>query len=214
MNKFVCTLVTASVLVSGGFAVAQEKTKSPTDKRTLRDSQMEVVTAGSAIAVGDASVASNYGASVSLSGQVLDGANAVNIVNSSDSQVANGANVFDSSQTSQSASRGAEVKQRNSILQEDNGATAIASVGEVSTPQVRVIDATAAATNIAAENAHVDSTTSYSVDLTGEAEANAKAVDIVNSAGGMVANGVNIAHSSNMNAIPTLAQVNNIQQVR
>jgi len=35
----------------------------------------------------------------------------------------------------------------------------------------------------------------------------------VNAAGGMVANGVNVAHSANMNAIPTLNQTNAISQI-
>ncbi|HTF68578.1 MAG TPA: hypothetical protein VK638_38460, partial [Edaphobacter sp.] len=53
-----------------------------------------------------------------------------------------------------------------------------------------------------------------SVALAGTAEQNATALNIVNSAGGMVSNGVNIAHSANMNAIPTLNQVNVTSQSR
>ena len=49
--------------------------------------------------------------------------------------------------------------------------------------------------------------------LAGSAEQNATALNIVNAAGGMVANGLNIAHSTNMNTMPTLNQVNNISQV-
>jgi hypothetical protein len=52
------------------------------------------------------------------------------------------------------------------------------------------------------------------VTLAGAAEQNAAAVNIVNAAGGSVANGVNIAHSTNINAMPTLTQVNSISQVR
>ncbi|WP_433971079.1 hypothetical protein [Tunturiibacter lichenicola] len=73
--------------------------------------------------------------------------------------------------------------------------------------------ADAAATNIAVDGSKINSTTDYSVTLAGSAEANAKALNIVNAAGGMVANGVNVAHSANMNAIPTLNQTNSITQL-
>jgi hypothetical protein len=73
---------------------------------------------------------------------------------------------------------------------------------------------TATATNIAVDGSSVNTSTNYSVALAGSAEQNASALNIVNSAGGMVANGLNIAHSANMNAMPTLNQVNSISQVR
>ena len=44
MNKIICTIVTASVLV-GGSAYGQNKTKTAHDKQPLRDSQMDKVTA-------------------------------------------------------------------------------------------------------------------------------------------------------------------------
>jgi hypothetical protein len=44
MNKIICTLVTASVLV-GGTAYGQSKSKTTHDKQPLRDSQMDKVTA-------------------------------------------------------------------------------------------------------------------------------------------------------------------------
>jgi hypothetical protein len=43
---------------------------------------------------------------------------------------------------------------------------------------------------------------------------NATALNIVNAAGGLVANGVNIGRTTNMNSTPTLTQVNSISQVR
>jgi ATP-dependent protease ClpP protease subunit len=70
------------------------------------------------------------------------------------------------------------------------------------------------AQNIAVDGSSVSATNNYSVTLAGTAEENAKALNIVNSAGGMVANGVNIAHTANMNAMPTLTQVNSISQSR
>jgi hypothetical protein len=73
---------------------------------------------------------------------------------------------------------------------------------------------TATATNIAVDGSKVNTSTNYSVALAGSAEQNASALNIVNAAGGMIANGLNIAHSANMNAMPTLNQVNSISQVR
>ena len=72
----------------------------------------------------------------------------------------------------------------------------------------------ATAKNIAVDGSHITDTNSYSVTLAGAAEQNATALNIVNSAGGMVANGLNIAHTTNLTAMPTLTQVNSISQVR
>jgi ATP-dependent protease ClpP protease subunit len=52
------------------------------------------------------------------------------------------------------------------------------------------------------------------VILAGSAQQNATALNIVNSAGGMVANGLNIAHTTNLTTMPVLTQVNSISQVR
>ncbi|MDQ2833069.1 MAG: hypothetical protein M3Y50_04845 [Acidobacteriota bacterium] len=54
----------------------------------------------------------------------------------------------------------------------------------------------------------------YRVTLAGSAEQNAKALNIVNAACGMVSNGLSIARSSNMNSMPILNQVNSISRVR
>ena len=72
----------------------------------------------------------------------------------------------------------------------------------------------ATATNIAVDGSTVNTSENYSVALAGSAEQNAKALNIVNAAGGMVSNGLNIAHTANLNAMPTLNQVNSISQVR
>jgi len=72
----------------------------------------------------------------------------------------------------------------------------------------------ATAKNIAVDGSTITDTNNYAVTLAGAAEQNAAAVNIVNAAGGSVANGVNIAHSTNINAMPTLTQVNSISQVR
>jgi hypothetical protein len=72
----------------------------------------------------------------------------------------------------------------------------------------------AAATNIAVDGSTINTTTTYAVSLSGTAEENAKALNIVNAAGGLVANGLNIAHSTNINAMPTLTQTNSITQTK
>ena len=72
----------------------------------------------------------------------------------------------------------------------------------------------AAATNVAVDGSSVTASNTYAVTLAGSAQENAKALNIVNAAGGMVANGLNIAHTANMNAMPSLTQVNTISQSR
>jgi ATP-dependent protease ClpP protease subunit len=72
----------------------------------------------------------------------------------------------------------------------------------------------AAAKNIAVDGSTINDTNTYSVILAGSAEQNATALNIVNSAGGMVANGLNIAHTTNLTTMPVLTQVNSISQVR
>ncbi|HEY4050756.1 MAG TPA: hypothetical protein VGM27_28145 [Acidobacteriaceae bacterium] len=210
MNKLVRTLVTASVLVSGS-AFAQDQAKHASDKQPLRDSQMDSVTAGSAIAIDAASVTTTDTGSVNLSGTALSGASSVNIVNSSNSLVANGVNIYDSSLTSQDTNSGATVNQININKQKEKNNANVAVAATV-TPIAFAAEATA--TNIAALNGTINTNTNNSVDLSGAAEQNASALNIVNSAGGMVANGVNVARSANINSMPTLNQVNLTTQTR
>jgi hypothetical protein len=207
MNKLVCTLVTAGVLVSSAFA------QNKTTKQSLPDSQMDGVTAGSAIAVANAAVTSSDTGSVNLNGAALSGASAVNIVNSSDSLVANGVNVYDSSLTTQDSIKGATVNQVN-IAKQTEATNATVAIKAKVVPLGLAATATATATNVAADGAQISATNNDSVALAGMAEQNASALNIVNSAGGMVSNGVNIARSANVNAIPTLNQVNITSQSR
>ena len=62
MNKIICTIVTASVLL-GGAAYGQNKSTTTHDKQPLRDSQMDKVTAAgeenSAIAANNSVVNEN-----------------------------------------------------------------------------------------------------------------------------------------------------------
>src|SRR5258707_2248454 len=106
MNKLVCTLVTASALVSGS-AFGQGKTKPATDKQSkqaLRDSQMDGVTAGSvggSIAANNSTVTTNDNGAVNLSWSALRGASGITIANSTNSSVGNGVNVFATRLTTQ-----------------------------------------------------------------------------------------------------------------
>jgi hypothetical protein len=72
----------------------------------------------------------------------------------------------------------------------------------------------ASATNIAVDGSTISSTTNYSVTLAGSAEQNATALNIVNAAGGMVANALNVAHSSTSVNAPTITQSNSVSQVK
>jgi len=67
---------------------------------------------------------------------------------------------------------------------------------------------------VAVDGSTVTASNIYTVALTDNALQNAQALNIVNAAGGMVANGVNIARTSNMNSAPTIYQTNSIYQVR
>ena len=69
----------------------------------------------------------------------------------------------------------------------------------------------ASAQYIAVDGSSVDVTKNYSVTLAGSAEQNATALNIVNAAGSMVANGLNVTHATS-NLVTALTQVNSISQ--
>src|SRR5260370_1203678 len=179
MNKLVCTLVTAGVLVSSAFA--QDKTT----KQPLRDSQMDGVTAGSAIAIDNAAVTSSNTGSVNLSGSALSGASAINIVSSSDSLVANGVNIYDSSLTSQDSNKGTTVNQMNTV-QQTEGTNATVAIAANVVPLGLAATASATATNIAADSGQISTNTNDSVALAASAEQNASALNNVNAASAIV----------------------------
>src|SRR5271154_6556572 len=122
MNKIICSLVTASVLVSGA-AYGQSKPK--TTPQPLRDSQMDKVTAGDSsdpasggnIAANNSTVTTTTNGTTSLGGSALMGASGVNIVSSTDALVGNGVNVYDSSLTADAKGTGTDVSQSNDISQ-------------------------------------------------------------------------------------------------
>jgi hypothetical protein len=144
---------------------------------------------------------------VALSGSSLSGASAVNIVNAADSTIANGVNTWSGDHLNN-----ATVTQVNAITQ--TGVPCDCSPGAVvaATATAAETEADVAAANaIALDGSTATSTTTESVTLDGSAESNAKAINIVNAAGSLVANGVNIASSTNLNNL-TLTQVNAIAQ--
>jgi len=120
VNKIICTLVTASVLV-GGYAYGQNKpkTQDKQGKQALRDSQMDNLTAAGdpSIAANNSTVTSSSTGAVSLAGSTLSSASGINIVSSADAAVANGVNVYDSSLTTDASTKGADVNQVNAIGQ-------------------------------------------------------------------------------------------------
>src|ERR1700677_1273483 len=121
MNKFACTLVAASVLVSGSVVFGQNTTKTSPDKhakKQISDNQMDKVTAAgeesSSIAADGSSVTTNGNSTVNLSGSALSSASGVNIVSSSDALVGGGGvNVYSASGDS------TKVKQSNSVDQSE-----------------------------------------------------------------------------------------------
>jgi hypothetical protein len=68
------------------------------------------------------------------------------------------------------------------------------------------------AQNVAVDGSSITTSSSASLNLMGSSESSASGVNIVNAVGSMVANGVNIGYTSNMNAMPTLTQSNSISQ--
>lgn len=217
MKKLSATLV--FTLIIGTAALAYGKGKP------LADQQMDRISAGSAIANGESNASDTRDFEVELSGSALNGASAVNIVNAANSTVGNGVNVW--SGTTPDSSSGV-----NSSSQDGGGKSGIATVLQTNTitqtgvpcdcgTSGTVIAATATKdeteADVASGNAiALDGSTAsnkleQSVDLSGSAEANAKAVNIVNAVGSLVANGVNVASSGPLVSL-TLTQVNVITQ--
>jgi hypothetical protein len=194
---FVCSLVI------GISALAYGKSKP------LADKQMDQISAGSAIADGESNASSSRSFSVNLDGSALSGASAINIVNAANSTVADGVNTWNGDTL-----HDATVAQANVITQTgvpcDCGSPAGAVIA--ATASRDEIEADAATANaIALDGSTATDTLEESVNLSGSAESNAHAINIVNAVGSLVANGVNVASSTNMNDL-TLAQVNVIVQ--
>jgi hypothetical protein len=195
--------------------------------KPLGDKQMDQISAGSAIADGESNASSSRSFSVNLDGSALNGASAINIVNAANSTVADGVNTWsggtqDNSGNDMSSKPGndsnggrsaAAVLQLNAIAQRgvpcDCGTPGAVVAATASRDEIEADAATANA--IALDGSTATDTMSESVNLSGSAESDAHAINIVNAAGSLVANGVNVASSANINDL-RLAQVNVIVQ--
>lgn len=199
MRRLSHTLVL--VLLVGVAALSYGKSKP------LADKQLDRISAGSAIADGESTATDNRDFEVELGGSSLSGASGVNIVNAANSTVGNAVNTW-------SGDHLADVRfaQSNAITQ--NKIPCDCSPGEVIaatlTATEREADA-AAANAIALDGSRATSNTEESVELEGSSESNAKAVNIVNAAGSLVANGLNVASTSTAGTV-TFTQTNVITQ--
>jgi len=193
---FVCSLLV------GISALAYGKSKP------LADKQMDQISAGSAIADGESNASSSRSFSVALDGSALSGASSLNIVNAANSTVANGVNTWNGDTL-----HDATAAQANIITQTgvpcDCGTPGATVSATATRDEIEADLSTANA--IALDGSTASDSMSESVNLSGSAESNAHAINIVNAVGSLVANGVNVASSTNMNDA-ALAQVNVIVQ--
>jgi hypothetical protein len=190
------------VLLVGVAALAYGKSKP------LADKQLDRISAGSAIADGESTATDSRDFQVELGGSALSGASGVNIVNAADSTVANAVNTWSGDHLAD-----VEFEQTNTITQKevpcdcDPGAVAAitATKGE--------FEADLAIGNaVALDGSMARSKTEESVELDGSAESNAKAINIVNAVGSLVANAVNVANTSTAGSV-SFSQTNVITQM-
>jgi len=118
VRKLVITLVAALVVSGTSYGQSSKSSAAPKKQskaQALRDNQMDRVTAAgeenTAVAAKDSTVTETNTGSVTVAGSVLQGAAGVNIVNSSDAMVANGANVVSNT------AGGANITQTNNVSQ-------------------------------------------------------------------------------------------------
>jgi hypothetical protein len=200
MKKVSAALV--FTLIIGVAALAYGKSKP------LADQQMDRISAGTAVANGESTATDSHSYEVELSDNALNHASGVNIVNAADSTVANGVNAWHGDKL-----HDATVRQSNDIMQKgvpcDCGTPA--AVNDRTATRLETEADLARADSIALDGSTAHNSVDESVELSDSAEANAKAVNIVNAAGSLVANGVNVASSTNLNNL-TLSQSNMITQ--
>lgn len=194
--------------------------------KPLADKQMDQISAGSAIANGESTATDSRNFEVDLDGSALNGASAINIVSAADSTVANGVNVWTGDQTnqgdqkdhapvtsSQDGNSRATVLQTNTITQKgvpcDCGTSGTVIAATATNDEIETDEA--AGNAIALDGSTATNKIDESVELSGSAEANAHAINIVNAAGSIVGNGVNVASSMNLSSV-SLNQVNVITQ--
>jgi hypothetical protein len=189
-------------LLIGISALAYGKSKP------LGDKQMDQISAGSAIADGESNASSSRSFSVSLDGSALSGASSLNIVNAANSTVANGVNTLNADKLHDAAAAQVNIVAQTGVPC-DCGTPGAVIAATATRDEIEADAATANA--IALDGSTASDSMSESVNLDGSAESNAHAINIVNAAGSLVANGVNVASATNMNDL-RLAQVNVIVQ--
>ena len=187
MRRLSHTLVL--VLLVGVAALSYGKSKP------LADKQLDRISAGSAIAVAGSTATDNRDFEVELGGSSLSGASGVNIVNAANSTVGNGVNTWSGDHLA------------NVVFAQLNNITQNKIPCDCSPGENDVIVANA----IALSGSMAESETQESVELQGSAESDAKAINIVNAAGSLVANGVNVASTSTAGTV-TFMQTNIITQ--
>lgn len=219
MNKFSVTLVFALLICLSALAYGTSK--------PLADKQMDQISAGSAIANGESTATDSRNFEVDLGGTSLSGGSAINIVNAANSTVANGVNVWTGDQTNQGDQKdhapvtaSQEGNSRSSVLQTNTITQAgvpcdCGTAGKVAAAtatrggEIEIDLATGNA--IALDGSTATNKLDESVELSGSAESNAHAINIVNAVGSIVGNGVNVASSMNLSSV-SLNQVNVITQ--
>ena len=131
------------------------------------------------------------------------------LASSSTSATRNNSNVHNTSETeSSTTSTVTSLSKKNSKSESEHN---VSSSHLIHTVEGATSLEGASAQYIAVDGSSVNVTKNYSVTLAGSAEQNATALNIVNAAGSMVANGLNVTHATN-NLVTTLTQVNSISQ--
>jgi hypothetical protein len=203
-----------ALLIVSGLAYGKSK--------PLADKQLDKISAGSAIANGESTATDSRDFSLDLDDSALKDASALNIVNAVDSTVANATNVWSADhmndvgrqQVEELWRKNDEVKQLNVIVQK--GAPCDCRPGAVlaatETEDEEEFDA-AIGNAIALDGSTAHNSTKEDLELSGAAEENAKALNIVNAVGSIVGNATNIASTMNMHNLGGLTQVNVIVQL-
>jgi hypothetical protein len=204
----------ALLLVSG---LAYGKSKP------LADKQLDKISAGSAIADGESTATDSRDFSLDLDDSALKDASAVNIVNAVDSSVANATNIWSADHLNDVGGQQRDeevwrkkdgVKQTNIIFQK--GVPCDCKPGAIlaETESRGEEEEDAAFGNaIALDGSTAHNSTKMSLELSGAAEEDAHAVNIVNAVGSLVADATNIASAMNMHNLSSLTQLNCVVQL-
>jgi hypothetical protein len=202
-----------ALLLVSGLAYAKGK--------PLADKQLDKISAGSAIADGESTATDSRDFSLELEDNALKDASAVNIVNAVDSTVANATNIWSADhlfdvgreEDGKESSRKADVKQFNFIFQKGVpcDCRAGATISKTESRDEEEFDASIG-NAIALDGSRAETKTDMDLDLEGNAEAGAHAVNIVNAVGSVVANATNIASTMNLHNLSSLSQTNIVVQ--